>query len=132
MKAATVVLVDISSSMDTPVAGGQRRIDLLSTILTSVSPSLPDMRLFAFNNFVLSLEIGQKLPEPSGGTDLRMALDFAGTLSPRRVGADTNSVTASSNRFRQRGRSVTRTAFYGSGCCYRHHRDDRPVRSSGR
>jgi hypothetical protein len=62
----TIVLVDISSSMDTPVSGDQRRIDVLSTILKNLL--LPGMHLIAFNDRVTALEPGQRLPEPSGGT----------------------------------------------------------------
>ncbi len=82
---SNVVLVDTSSSMAIPVLGGQRRIDVLSAILTNISPSTPDMRLFAFHDYLTNLEPGQKLPEPSGGTDLQMALDFVRTLSPHAV-----------------------------------------------
>lgn len=85
IKGGTIVLVDTSSSMAIPILGGQRRIDVLSAILTNISSSLPDMRLFAFNDYLTGLEPGQKLPEPNGGTDLQMALDFVLQLSPRGV-----------------------------------------------
>jgi hypothetical protein len=85
MTGATVLLADNSSSMVTPTSGGQRRIDRLSAILRDVTPTFPDARLYGFSDYVTSLEPGQTLPEPSGGTDMRMALDFAGTLSPRHV-----------------------------------------------
>jgi hypothetical protein len=42
MNTSTVVLVDTSSSMDTPVSGGERRIDVLAAILKTVAT--PDMR----------------------------------------------------------------------------------------
>lgn len=66
-----------------PSAGGRRRIDILSDILKNVL--LPGMRPFAFSDSVTTLEPGQKLPEPCGGTDLQMALDFVRTLSPHHV-----------------------------------------------
>ena len=83
MSNTTVVLVDVSESMNRPATGEQRRIDVLSTILKHVL--LPAMPLIAFNGQVHPLEHGQRLPEPSGGTLMGLALDHAGRLSPRRV-----------------------------------------------
>ena len=79
----TVILLDTSSSMAMPVMGGQRRIDLLDNILKNVVT--PSVHLLAFSNYVTALEPGQQLPEPSGGTDMHLALDYAARLSPRRV-----------------------------------------------
>ena len=83
MTTTSVILLDVSSSMSRPVAGGQRRIDVLAAILKNVVT--PDVRLIAFNDSVFALEHGQPLPEPDGSTALHLALDHASRLSPRRV-----------------------------------------------
>jgi hypothetical protein len=77
------ILLDVSESMNTPVMGGQRRVDLLSTILKNVM--MPGVRLVAFNDSVIALEPGQQLPEPGGSTALHLALDHVSRMSPRHV-----------------------------------------------
>lgn len=79
----TVILIDASSSMDTPVMGGKRRIDLLSAILENVLT--PGMHLVAFSDTLVPLEPGQRLPEPGGSTAMHLALEHAATLSPKSV-----------------------------------------------
>ena len=69
--------------MNRPALGEQRRIDVLSTILKHVL--LPGMQLIAFNGQVHALDHGQRMPEPSGGTLMHLALEHAGRLSPRRI-----------------------------------------------
>ena len=83
MSVPTVILLDVSQSMDTPVRNNQRRIDLLSDILRNVVT--PQMQLIAFNHAVVSLEPGEPVPEPEGSTALHLALDHALRASPKRV-----------------------------------------------
>jgi hypothetical protein len=79
----STILLDVSESMNTPVAGGQRRIDQLAAILKNVVTS--GVRLVAFNDSITALEPGQQLPEPSGSTALHLAFDHALQMSPRHV-----------------------------------------------
>jgi hypothetical protein len=54
------ILLDVSESMNTPVMGGQRRVDLLSTILKNVM--MPGVRLVAFSDSVIALEPDNSYP----------------------------------------------------------------------
>jgi hypothetical protein len=81
----TVILADISSSMDIPVQGGRRRIDLLNRILKNVFVPGSGMHLIAFSDLVTPLKPGQSLPEPSGSTAMHLALEDVARLSPKRV-----------------------------------------------
>jgi hypothetical protein len=78
-------LLDTSGSMDSPVAGGKRRIDVLADILRVVLPDAPEARLIAFSDTVVAIAAPADLPEPSGSTALHAALEYATRLRPRRV-----------------------------------------------
>jgi hypothetical protein len=67
------------------LSGHRRRIDVLINILKPVQAITPDARLLAFNSIVMEIAPGAPVPEPSGGTDLAMALDYAAELKPRCV-----------------------------------------------
>jgi hypothetical protein len=77
--------IDVSGSMDTPVNGRQRRRDVCDTTLARIVPDLPNVRLVAFNDTITVLEPGQPIPEPSGGTNLALALERIAAFRPSRV-----------------------------------------------
>jgi hypothetical protein len=81
----THILADTSGSMAFPVTGDKRRIDVLRTILATILPSLPGTSVAGFNDTVFPLELGQALPEPSGGTALHLALQHVLPMHPEHV-----------------------------------------------
>jgi hypothetical protein len=85
----TVILIDVSSSMETLV-GAMRRIDALATVLAATVQGTPGVRIFAFNNGIIELdnavsEHGINLPEPSGSTALAEAIEEIAQLRPRQL-----------------------------------------------
>lgn len=76
---SVVFLLDVSGSMASPASAGQRRIDALQGVLDVVLPGAPGARLICFGSEVEVLEPGRRLPEPSGGTALHLALRHLAT-----------------------------------------------------
>lgn len=83
MARAPFILVDVSSSMTTPVPKNDMRprIEILGEALTRILPEFPDARIIAFGDVVRELEgveqeEGLALPEAYGHTPLHEALQL--------------------------------------------------------
>lgn len=77
---ATVVLADVSGSMEQP-AGEVRRVDRLRDALEGLS----GVRLVAFASAPVELRSAADLPAPAGGTALHLAIDMAAGMRPART-----------------------------------------------
>jgi Mg-chelatase subunit ChlD len=82
---STVIIVDVSGSMDRPVTPDKRRIDVLRDVLARVLPAASGTRIIAFSAGVLPLEPGEPIPEPAGSTALHLALEHARRARPQHV-----------------------------------------------
>lgn len=82
--AEVVILADVSSSMSES-AGAKTKIEMLRDALSSVLAELPTTRLIAFNSLAKEISNATRLPEPSGGTALNLALDAAQPYRPRKT-----------------------------------------------
>lgn len=78
----TVILADVSGSMAEP-AGGRLKIDILQDAVDAVLPARPQTELLAFASLPTAVKRGARLPGPSGGTALHLALEAAASLNPR-------------------------------------------------
>jgi hypothetical protein len=74
-----VIVADVSGSMDSAAWGGKRKIDILRAAVAEIMSGFPSPRLIAFSGGVLDIE---RLPEPSGGTALHLALTYATRYRP--------------------------------------------------
>ena len=77
--APTIVLLDVSGSMDETVESGDRKIDVLRKALAR--PLSPGEFAFAFSSLCQQIQGFEFIPEPSGGTALHYALE---TIAPHR------------------------------------------------
>nr|WP_308006628.1 hypothetical protein [Xanthomonas albilineans] len=72
----TVILADVSSSMESVAEDGRRKIDILRD---AVDAARGRARLIAFSRTVRQVE---QIPEPEANTDLAAGLAFAKSLDP--------------------------------------------------
>lgn len=73
---ATVILADVSGSMESEAADGRRKIDLLREAVNAARGSA---RLVAFSQQAREVE---QIPEPESNTDLAAGLALVKTLDP--------------------------------------------------
>lgn len=71
-----VILADVSGSMESPAAGGRRKIDVLRD---AVGAARGGARLVAFSRAAREV---QQIPEPESSTDLAAGLEFARRFDP--------------------------------------------------
>ncbi len=72
----SLLLVDVSGSMSEPIAAGGRKIDALRTVVATLREGHPvPIAAFGGNGRVVLLDTA--VPEPSGGTPMAEAIDYA-------------------------------------------------------
>lgn len=81
---ATVLLCDVSGSMDES-ASGRKKIEHLREAVGSVLPNCPGARIITFASAALDIPTPGQIPEPSGGTAMHLGLDAAALSFPRRT-----------------------------------------------
>jgi hypothetical protein len=80
----TVILADCSGSME-ELVDRRRKADILQDALDQVLPGLPAAHVVAFASIAVDIARGGRLPPPSGGTALHLALDHASRQRPGHV-----------------------------------------------
>lgn len=71
----SLLLVDCSGSMDTRVRSGERKIDALRKVVSTLRESHP-VPVAAFGALGADVQVIDTVPEPSGGTPLHRAIQF--------------------------------------------------------
>jgi hypothetical protein len=79
----SLLLLDISESMNESISTGIRKIDLLRRAVNR--PLAVQEKAIAFNSSVFPLDRLQDIPDPFGGTALHLAIQHCFSLRPKQT-----------------------------------------------